>query len=113
MKFGALQKYYTSMIIYMIGSIPLILYGLIIKPIADLYHENPSVMVSPVFGNYYDYLNDLFYASIIIVTVSLFFMLYSFMDARKAGKKIATRTWMFPLLLYIFAYVLLGVVGPA
>lgn len=113
MKFGALEKFYLSMIVYMIGSIPMILYGLIIKPIAIMYHEDPAVMVSPVFGNYYDYLNDLFIVSLSLVSVSLILFVLSFLDAKKSGKRMRPRTILMPVLLFLFAYVLLGVVGPA
>ena len=40
-----LMSYYASMIIYMVAAVPLILYGLVIKPIANLYNEPISGMV--------------------------------------------------------------------
>ena len=38
LKMSPLNMYYTSMIIYMVDAIPLILYTLVIKPIANMYH---------------------------------------------------------------------------
>ena len=34
------MSYYASMIIYMVAAVPLILYGLVIKPIANKYISN-------------------------------------------------------------------------
>ncbi len=108
---NALKLYYTSMIIYMIAGVPLILYGLVIKPIVSLYHEHVYSMVSPVFGNYALFLNALFATAVILVTVSLVFFLMSWHFARVEGKKMSTLTVVFPLILFVFAYGLLGVSG--
>ena len=107
----SLNLYYASMIIYMIGGIPLILYTLIIRPIAVLYNEPISSMVSPVFGNYGIYLRNLFIVSIVIVTISLVLFLISVYRAKHGNRKISTFTIVFPIILYIFGYALLGVSG--
>ncbi len=107
----SLNMYYASMIVYMIGGIPLILYTLIIRPIAELYNEPISSMVSPVFGNYSIYLRNLFIVSIVIVTISLVLYLAAVYRAKHGKKKISTFTVIFPIVLYIFGYALLGVSG--
>lgn len=107
----ALNLYYVSMIIYMIGGIPLILYTLIIRPIAELYHEPISTMVSPVFGSWSLFLRDLFIISTVFVTVSLLFYLSSVYRAKHSSRGISTATLVLPIVLYVFGYVLLGVSG--
>ncbi len=107
----SLNLYYASMIIYMIGGIPLILYTLIIRPIAELYNEPISTMVSPVFGNYSIYLRNLFIITIVIVTISLILYLIAVYRAKHGNRKISTFTMVFPILLYVFGYALLGVSG--
>lgn len=107
----SLNIYYASMIIYMIGGVPLVLYTLIIRPIAKLYNEPISTMVSPVFGNYGLYLRDLFLISLAFVTVSLALYLLSIYRTRHGKKNLSTMTWFLPLVLYVFGYALLGVSG--
>ena len=105
----SLKMYYASMITYMIGGIPLVLYSLIIRPIALLYHEPISSMVSPVFGNYGLYLRDLFIISLAFVTTSLILYLISVYTTRRSSGRISTVTIVLPIALYVFGYVLLGV----
>ena len=108
-----LSSYYTSMIVYMAAAVPLILYGLVIKPIANLYNEPITGMVSPVFGNYGNYLNGLFFTSTVLVTLSLVFFILSWYGASKSGKNLSIATKALPLVLFAFAYILLGVSGLA
>ncbi len=108
-----LMSYYTSMIIYMVAAVPLILYGLVIKPIANLYNEPISGMVSPVFGNYANYLNGLFVISAVLVTLSLAFFIFSWYEASRTGKSFSVATKALPVILFAFAYILLGVSGLA
>lgn len=107
----SLNLYYASMVVYMVGGIPLILYTLIIRPIAQLYHEPISTMVSPVFGNYGIFLRNLFIISVVAVTISLVLYLVSVYRTKHGNRKISTFTVIFPLILYVFGYVLLGVSG--
>lgn len=107
----SLNLYYASMIIYLIGGVPLVLYTLIIRPIANLYNEPISSMMSPVFGNYAIYLRNLFIVSIVFVTASLLLYAISIERTRKAHKSLSRITVALPLILYIFGYVLLGVSG--
>ena len=108
-----LMSYYASMIIYMVAAVPLILYGLVIKPIANLYNEPVSTMVSPVFGNYANYLNGLFTISAVLVTLSLAFFIFSWYGISRAGKSFSVATKALPVILFAFAYILLGVSGLA
>jgi len=101
------------MIVYMVAAVPLILYGLVVKPIANLYNEPLSTMVSPVFGNYANYLNGLFFISVALVSLSLFFFIVSWYGASRAGKSFSTATKALPIILFAFAYILLGVSGLA
>ncbi|MCL4330925.1 MAG: hypothetical protein M1304_01475 [Candidatus Thermoplasmatota archaeon] len=107
----ALGLYYGSMIVYMIGSIPLILYTLIVRPIANMYHEPISQMVSPIFGNYGAYLRDLFIISLVFVTVSVVLYLISVQRTSWGRKGISLPTIIMPVILFAFAYILLGVAG--
>lgn len=107
----ALNLYYGSMIIYMIGSIPLILYTLIVRPIANMYHEPISQMVSPIFGNYGAYLRDLFVISIAFVTLSLILYLISVQRTSWGRRGVSRTTIILPIVLFAFAYILLGVSG--
>ena len=107
----SLNLYYSSMIVYMIGGVPLILYTLIIRPIANLYKEPISSMVSPVFGNYGSYLFALFLISLIFVTVSLLLFLVSVYRVKSHRQRISNATLALPIALYIFGYALLGVSG--
>ncbi len=108
-----LMSYYASMIIYMVAAVPLILYGLVIKPIANLYNEPVSTMVSPVFGNYANYLNGLFTISAVLVTLSLAFFIFSWYGTSRTGKSFSVATKALPVILFAFAYILLGVSGLA
>ncbi len=109
-----LALFYTSMIIYIAGSIPMILYTLIIYPIVRMYNEPISSMVSPVFGNYYDFLLALFITSLVFMVASLIFFMGSIL--MKNGKEVRAglrfRTILLPLLLYVFAFALIGVSYP-
>lgn len=107
----SLNLYYASMIIYMIGGIPLVLYTLIIRPIAELYDEPISSMVSPVFGAYGPYLRNLFIISLVFVTVSLVLYLASVYGTRHRNGRISNITLILPIALYVFGYALLGVSG--
>ncbi|MHB8359267.1 MAG: hypothetical protein ACYDCP_07195 [Thermoplasmataceae archaeon] len=113
LKMSPLGLYYTSMIIFMVDAVPLILYTLIIKPIANLYNEHVTDMVSPVFGNYAVFLDSLFVISMVLTSVSLVFFLLAWTGASKAGKKLSIPTRVLPLILFIFSYSLLGVSGLA
>lgn len=113
LKMSPLNMYYTSMIIYMIDAIPLILYTLVIKPIANLYHEPIGTMVSPVFGNYGFYLDSLFFISLILTTLSLVFFILAWNDALRSGRTLSMGTRLLPVVLFIFSYTLLGVSGLA
>jgi hypothetical protein len=97
----------------MIDAIPLILYTLVIKPIANLYHEPISTMVSPVFGNYGFYLDSLFFISLILTTVSLIFFVLAWSGAIKSGKTLSIGTKLLPIIIFVFSYLLLGVSGLA
>ncbi|MEM0157858.1 MAG: hypothetical protein QXN26_07370 [Thermoplasmataceae archaeon] len=107
----SLSLYYGSMIVYMIGSIPLVLYTLIVRPIANMYHEPVSQMVSPIFGNYAAYLRDLFIISLVFVTLSAVLYLASVQRTSWGRKGISSVTIILPVILYAFAYILLGVSG--
>ncbi|BAB59521.1 TVG0368053 [Thermoplasma volcanium GSS1] len=107
----SLKLYYASMIVYIFGSITLILYTLIIKPIALMYHEPINQMVSPVFGNYARYLFSLELFTMIIMVVSLILFLLSIYHNHIRNGKISKPTIITPVLLFAFAFVLLGVSG--
>jgi energy-converting hydrogenase Eha subunit E len=109
-----LALFYTSMIIYIAGSIPLVLYTLVIYPIVKLYNEPISSMVSPVFGNYYDFLLSLFVVSLVFMLASIAFFLLSLFTKGSSGTRngLRLRTILLPVLLYIFAFALIGVSYP-
>ena len=109
-----LALFYTSMIIYIAGSIPMVLYTLVIYPIVRMYHEPISSMVSPVFGNYYEFLLALFIVSLVFMLVSLIFFLVSLLMKNGKGVRagLRIRTILLPLLLYVFAFALIGVSYP-
>lgn len=107
----SLKLYYASMIVYMVGGIPLILYTLVIRPIARLYNEPISDMISPVFGNYALFLRDLFIISIAFVSASLIMFLLSVHRTKRNHRTISAITVVLPVALYIFGYALLGVSG--
>ncbi|MCL4452219.1 MAG: hypothetical protein M1327_06315 [Candidatus Thermoplasmatota archaeon] len=109
-----LALFYTSMIIYIAGSIPLVLYTLVIYPIVKLYNEPVSSMVSPVFGNYYNFLLSLFVVSLVFMLASVAFFLLSLFTNGSSGvrSRLRLRTVLLPVLLYVFAFVLIGVSYP-
>jgi hypothetical protein len=107
----ALHLYYASMIVYMLASIFFILYGLVIRPVSVLYHENVKQMVSPVFGNFYVFMLSLVIISLTLTAISLALFLASIAIARKARSHLSAGTLIFPVLLYVFAFALLGVSG--
>ncbi|KAA8922927.1 MAG: hypothetical protein F6Q11_02640 [Thermoplasma sp.] len=99
------------MMIYIFGSITLILYTLIIKPIALMYHEPISQMTSPVFGNYGRYLFSLEAFTLIVMIASLVLYGISMYHNHTRNGKVSMRTIIAPLILYVFAFALLGVSG--
>jgi hypothetical protein len=105
----ALVTYYLSMIVFIIGSVSVILFAVVIEPVVVLYHENTHTMTSPVFGNFYTFLVGLETIALIFTTVSLILFLVSFMLARRARLKMSWITVLFPIILYAFAYGLIGV----
>ena len=109
-----LALFYTSMIIYIAGSIPLVLYTLVIYPIVKLYNEPISSMVSPVFGNYYNFLLSLFVVSLVFMLASVAFFLLSLLTKGRSGIRggLRLRTVLLPVLLYVFAFALIGVSYP-
>ncbi len=107
----SLMLYYVSMFVYIFGSITLILYTLIIKPISIMYHEPVNQMVSPIFGNYAKYLASLEIFSLIVITVSFVLFGLSMYLTYSRKKKVSMPTIIFPAALFIFAYVMLGVSG--
>ncbi|MCY0852177.1 MAG: hypothetical protein OWQ34_05510 [Thermoplasma acidophilum] len=107
----SLKLYYSSMMVYIFGSITLVLYTLIIKPIAIMYHEQISQMTSPVFGNYGRYLFSLELFTLIIMIASLVLYAISIYHNHSRRGRISMKTLVTPILLYVFAFVLLGVSG--
>ncbi|MBX8632150.1 MAG: hypothetical protein KIY12_09210 [Thermoplasmata archaeon] len=107
----ALHLYYASMIVYMLASIFFILYGLVIRPVSLLYHEDVRQMVSPVFGNFYMFMLSLVIISVTLTVISLALFLASVAVARKTQSRLSAGTLIFPVLLYLFAFTLLGVSG--
>ena len=107
----SLKLYYSSMMVYIFGSITLILYALIINPMAVMYHEPISQMTSPVFGSYGRYLFSLELFTIIVMVASLILYAISIYHNYSRNGKISMRTVITPLILYAFAFVLLGVSG--
>ncbi len=105
----SLYLYYYSMIAYLFGSVPFILYAVLIKPVGAMYHEVPSTMVSPVFGNFANYELGLLIITLIFVVVSIILYVLSLMRNRSKNGKISTRTIIAPVLLYIFTFAVIGV----
>ena len=68
-------------------------------------------MVSPIFGNYGAYLRDLFIISLVFVTVSVVLYLISVQRTSWGRKGISLPTIIMPVVLFAFAYILLGVAG--
>ncbi len=110
----ALNIYYASIILYLFGSVPFVLYAVVIKPLSVSYHEDTYKMISPVFGNFGVYINSLEIIELVLITVSLALFIIAIFTARSGGKKLSKLTIIFPVILYIFAYAataLAGVVG--
>ena len=87
----SLNLYYASMIIYILGGVPLILYTLVLRPVANLYHEDITTMTSPVFGPYGPFLRDVSIISLIFVTLSAIFYFISVYRAKVHGKKLSNK----------------------
>ncbi|MEM0139151.1 MAG: hypothetical protein QXZ44_00850 [Ferroplasma sp.] len=105
----SLYLYYYSMIVYLFGSVPFILYGVLIKPIGVMYHEQPFKMVSPVFGNFGVYEEGLLVIALVFIIASIILYLVSLLKNRSRNGKISTRTIIAPVLLYIFTFAVIGV----
>ena len=75
------------------------------------FHHPISQMVSPIFGNYGAYLRDLFIISLVFVTVSVVLYLISVQRTSWGRKGISLPTIIMPVVLFAFAYILLGVAG--
>ncbi|MBX8638596.1 MAG: hypothetical protein KIY11_09625 [Thermoplasmata archaeon] len=105
----ALMAYYLSMIVFIVGSIFVIMFAVVIEPVVVMYHEQTHSMTSPIFGNFYTFLVGLEAISIIFTAVSLALYLVSFILARRANLKMSRITMFFPLILYAFAFGLIGV----
>ncbi|MCL4453600.1 hypothetical protein [Ferroplasma sp.] len=105
----SIYLYYYSMIIYLFGSVPFILYAVLIKPIGAMYHENPSTMVSPVFGNFAVYEEGLLVITLVLVIISIILYAISLGHNRSRNGKISSRTVIAPILLYIFTFAVIGV----
>ncbi|SMD31345.1 hypothetical protein [Picrophilus oshimae] len=112
----ALNMFYASMVLYLFGSVPFVLYAVVIKPLSVSYHENTYSMISPVFGNFGVYISSLEIIELVLITISLALFIVSIFLARASGKKLSKLTLMFPVILYLFAYIataMAGVVGAA
>ncbi len=105
----SLYMYYYSMIIYLFGSVPFILYAVIMKPIATLYHEEVYNMTSPVLGNFGAYLNLLLAITLTFIAVSIILMAISLYHNKTKNGKISRRTIITPVILYIFTFAAIGV----
>ncbi len=105
----SLYLYYYSMIVYLFGSVPFILFAILIKPISALYHENAYQMTSPVLGNFGAYINLLFAITLIFIFVSIILMIMSLYHNNTKKGKISKRTIITPVILYIFTFAAIGV----
>ncbi len=103
----SLQLYYYSMIIYWIGSIPFILYAVLIKPIGKMYHEQPYKMISPVFGNFGVYEQNLLIAALVLIILSILLLTISLIHNKSVKGKISKRTIITPIILYLFTFIVL------
>jgi hypothetical protein len=97
------------MIIYLFGSVPFILYAVLIKPIGAMYHEQPFKMVSPVLGNFGVYEEGLLVITLALVIISILLYVASLGHNRSRNGKISSRTVIAPILLYIFTFAVIGV----
>ncbi|MBX8634664.1 MAG: hypothetical protein KIY10_02005 [Thermoplasmata archaeon] len=109
MENNALMAYYLSMIVFIIGSIAVIMFAAVIEPVVALYHEQTHSMTSPIFGNFYNFLVGLETIALFFTTLSLILFLVSLILARRAKLKMSWITLLFPIILYAFAYGLIGV----
>ncbi len=105
----ALKFYYASMITFLAGAIFVVLLGAVIQPVVMLYHENTRSMISPIFGNFYNFLLGLFYIGLALTTLSAILYVLSFVEARRSKLRMSMITLLFPLVLYVFSYALLVV----
>ncbi|WP_337860661.1 hypothetical protein [Ferroplasma sp.] len=105
----SIYLYYYSMIIYLFGSVPFILYAVLIKPIGAMYNEKPFQMISPVFGNFGVYEEGLLAITLVLVILSIILFAVSLMHNRSKNGKISTRTVIAPVILYIFTFAVIGV----
>jgi magnesium-transporting ATPase (P-type) len=105
----SIYLYYYSMIIYLFGSVPFILYAVLIKPIGVMYHEKPFSMVSPVFGNFGVYEEGLLVITLVLVIVSIILFVISLLHNKSRNGKISFRTILAPVILYIFTFAVIGV----
>lgn len=101
--------YYYSMIIYLFGSVPFILYAVLIKPIGAMYHEKPYTMISPAFGNFGVYMEGLLVIALVFIVLSIILYLLSLMHNRSKNGKISNKTIITPVILYAFTFIALGV----
>ena len=104
----AVYLYYYSMIVYLFGSIPFILYAILMKPINGLYHEKPYTIISPVFGNMGIYMEGLLVIALAFIAVSITLYLVSLIYNRGKNGQISNRTVITPLILYAFTFIALG-----
>ena len=104
----SLYYYYYSMIVYLFGSVPFVLYAILIKPVGKLYHEKPFTMTSPVFGNFGVFEEVLLALTLIFIAISIILFIISIMGNKKKKKKISTATLITPLILYAFTFIALG-----
>jgi hypothetical protein len=105
----SIYLYYYSMIVYLFGSVPFILYAVLIKPIGVMYHEHPFQMISPAFGNFGVYEEGLLVIALVMVILSVVLYIISLMHNRGNHGKISSRTIIAPILLYIFTFAIIGV----
>ena len=105
----SLYLYYYSIIVYLFGSVPFILYAVLIKPIGAMYHERPFQTVSPVFGNFGVYEEGLLVIALVLIILSIILFILSLGHNRASNGKISNRTIIAPVLLYIFTFAVIGV----
>jgi len=105
----SIYLYYYSMIVYLFGSVPFVLYAVLIKPIGVMYHEHPFTMTSPVFGNFGVYEEGLLVIALVLVILSVILYVISLVHNRGNHGKISLRTVIAPILLYVFTFAVIGV----
>lgn len=104
-----LKLYYASMIIFIIGSVFVVLFGVVIEPVVGLYHEQTESMISPVFGNFHTFLMVLASLGVGFTTVSAALYAVSLISARKAGMRVSAITLLYPIALYVFSFAIIAV----